>query len=83
MPRLASMRWKKKPMLREWHASKPDRDNLEKAVLDAMKGIVFVDDSQACSGSVEKVYASGDEVSGVLITIETLDHAANAKGRDG
>jgi len=40
----------------KWHISKPDRDNLDKFVLDAMKGIFFRDDSQVCSGSPKKMY---------------------------
>mgnify|MGYP000845484760 FL=1 len=30
----------------EWHTSKPDADNVAKAVLDACNGVVFRDDSQ-------------------------------------
>lgn len=38
------------------HTKKPDRDNCEKAVLDALKGIFFVDDCQVCAGEVRKFY---------------------------
>lgn len=38
------------------HTSKPDRDNCEKAVLDALKGLFFLDDSQVCAGEVRKYY---------------------------
>lgn len=38
------------------HVCKPDRDNIEKAILDALKGIVFVDDCQVCAGEVKKFY---------------------------
>ena len=30
----------------EWHTSKPDADNVAKAILDACNGVVFRDDSQ-------------------------------------
>lgn len=36
---------------------KPDADNILKSVLDGLNGIAFVDDSQAVSISVTKVYA--------------------------
>jgi hypothetical protein len=38
------------------HIAKPDRDNVEKAILDALKGIIFVDDCQVCAGEVRKFY---------------------------
>ena len=38
------------------HTAKPDRDNVEKAILDALKGIAFVDDCQVCAGEVRKFY---------------------------
>lgn len=54
----------------EWHTGKPDRDNLDKAVLDALKVLgFFVDDSQACLGTLSKIY--GDEP-GCTIRIESL-----------
>ena len=42
----------------KWHTTKPDRDNLEKAVLDALTqvGGFWQDDSQVCAGSVTKRY---------------------------
>ena len=39
------------------YTRKPDKDNLEKFLLDAMSGIIFYDDNQVCSGSVEKLYS--------------------------
>lgn len=36
---------------------KPDADNILKSVLDGLNGIAFVDDSQAVSIAVTKVYA--------------------------
>lgn len=40
-----------------WYFSKPDRDNLDKFVLDAMKGIILRDDCYACAGEIEKKYS--------------------------
>jgi len=71
-PRPKSMVRKRRPMPRERHAQKPDRDNLDKAVLDAMKGLIFRDDAQVCAGSIEKWIAAGDEQPHVTIVIEEL-----------
>lgn len=50
--------------------SKPDLDNLKKAVLDAMNGVVYKDDSQVVSDAGEKRY--GDEPR-VDVFIQELD----------
>jgi Holliday junction resolvase RusA-like endonuclease len=61
MPRPQSLIWKTKPMPRLPHTIKPDRDNLDKAVMDALKGLAWNDDAQVCQGHIEKWIASGDE----------------------
>lgn len=71
-PRPAGMFWKTKPMPRVPHTKKPDRDNVDKAILDAMKSIIFVDDAQVCDGRIQKWIASGDEQPHVEVTIEQL-----------
>jgi Holliday junction resolvase RusA-like endonuclease len=45
-----------KPDARQWHTVKPDRDNLDKALLDALNGIFWRDDSVVCTGQVNKRY---------------------------
>lgn len=55
------------------HTAKPDRSNLEKAVEDAMNGIVWGDDSQVCAGEVEKWYAASDESPGVRVEVKPLE----------
>lgn len=72
MPRPKNLVWKTKPMPRRRHAIKPDRDNLDKAVMDSLKGILWVDDCQVCDGRIEKWIASGDEQPRVVITVSTL-----------
>lgn len=72
LPRPSRLVWKKKPMPREWCPCKPDRDNLEKALLDALKGIIWIDDAQVCDGQVQKMYAAGREGPCVEVRIETL-----------
>ena len=39
------------------HTKKPDLDNLAKAVLDAMNGVVFLDDSQIVKLTLSKRYS--------------------------
>ena len=48
------------------HIKKPDVDNLAKAVLDALNGIIYRDDSQVNKLSVSKLYGSD---TGVIIEI--------------
>lgn len=72
-PRPRAMIWKSKPMPRLRHSKKPDRDNLEKSVMDALKGLVWIDDAQVCDGEVRKFIASGDEKAGVLVKITELE----------
>ena len=40
-----------------WHVSRPDSDNLEKFVKDALNGIFWKDDSQICYTSTQKIYS--------------------------
>ena len=58
-----------------WHTSKPDRDNLEKAVMDALTTLgFFKDDAQVCGGDRPPVKVYGD-VAGCNIRIAQLEHA--------
>lgn len=69
MPRPQRMIWKKREMPREEFLSKPDTDNMVKAVKDALTGFVWVDDSQVWREVAEKVYAAGGEMPHVEISI--------------
>ena len=57
------------------HTQKPDRDNLEKAVLDALGGfqglppLVWCDDCQVVTGRTMKRWAAPDEPPGVTVAI--------------
>ena len=56
-----------KPNAPRWHACKPDADNLEKAVLDALTDLgLWRDDSQVCSVHKSKIYG---EHPGALVVI--------------
>lgn len=71
-PRESSKVWKKREMPRYPHTVKPDRDNCDKAVLDALKGTVIADDCQAYSGTIEKWRAAGDEQPHCVVTVTTV-----------
>jgi len=63
-----------KPSAPVHHTAKPDRDNLDKAVLDTLTKLqVWPDDSHVCQGSITKRYAARGEASGCMITITPLD----------
>lgn len=55
------------------HTAKPDRDNCEKAILDALtQDGWFRDDSQVCAGAVSKWYHEIGGRPGAVIVIEEL-----------
>lgn len=56
-----------------WHTKKPDKDNLEKAVMDALTDAgLWKDDSLVCKGDVEKVFADVPEIVGCTVIISKL-----------
>lgn len=69
MPRPGRLIWKSRPMPRLLHESKPDLDNLEKSTMDAIKGLLWTDDSQVAFKIGGKYYAAGDEAPGVHIQV--------------
>lgn len=52
---------------------KPDFDNIEKVVADAIKGIVWLDDSQVCVSGFRKRYGADPAL---LVEVSTLDETA-------
>jgi len=75
-PREKGKVWKNKPMPRYPHVVKPDRDNLDKMILDSLVGVVLADDNCVCAGYLEKWRASGDEQPHVVVTITKLNPLA-------
>ena len=71
-PRESSKVWKTKPMFRYWHTSKPDRDNLDKAVMDAMKDIAWHDDNQAALGEIVKFRCGAGDEPCVIVRVSEL-----------
>lgn len=52
-----------------WHTSKPDSDNILKAVGDGLNGIVWKDDSRIVLAKIQKFYGERPELQ---ITVEQL-----------
>lgn len=72
LPRPKRLNKKRSRNQRCWHPCKPDLDNLEKAVLDALKGLTWQDDSQVAEVLKRKMYAAQDETPNVRVEISQL-----------
>lgn len=58
-----------------WKTTKPDTDNLQKLLKDAMTRCGFwKDDALVCLEVIEKIYHEADEKHGVAISITNLNH---------
>ena len=70
LPRPKRLFRKKDPAGELPHDKKPDRDNCEKAVLDAMTELGWWrDDAQVCAGEVRKLYHAKDGRPGARIRV--------------
>ncbi len=69
-PRPKGKIWKTKPMPRELKATKPDADNMAKAILDSLNKTAWRDDSQVHLGGVYRYIASGAEQPHTVVTID-------------
>lgn len=67
LPRPQKLQKKKSPADRIPHTTKPDADNLQKSVMDALSGLLFQDDRQVYSVMAWKWYAAKDEQPSVII----------------
>lgn len=59
---------------RVYPTTKPDKDNVIKAIYDGLNGVVWRDDVQVVNGVQNKRYA---EVPGVTVEIEELEEKSN------
>ena len=73
LPRPKYLTWKRKAMPRCWAPVKPDRDNLEKSLQDALNGQLWIDDAQVVTGQVRKVFAAGGEQPCVEVEVNCLE----------
>ena len=62
----------------EWHTSKPDADNVAKAILDACNGVVFRDDAQVVMLIATKAFS---EEPGVRVMIRECSLLAGIGGK--
>jgi len=53
----------------KYHTFKPDRDNIEKGVQDALNGLAYKDDSQVCDGRTLKLWGEEDSVEIEIVEI--------------
>ena len=68
-----------KPNAPLWHTSKPDRDNSDKAILDALTNLgLWGDDKQVCDGRIKKLYAPADGRCGCQVEIREANVEASA-----
>lgn len=51
---------------------KPDGDNVEKAVADALNKVAYLDDSQIIEAKWQKIYAADDEHIGLVVTVSDV-----------
>jgi Holliday junction resolvase RusA-like endonuclease len=69
--------WRKRDSRpRRWHTKKPDGDNILKAIKDAAKGVLWLDDSQVARATVEKIIAAQGEAPSVQVRVRRLEPLA-------
>jgi Holliday junction resolvase RusA-like endonuclease len=73
---------KSKPKWKIWADVKPDVDNYVKAILDALQGIVFFNDSQVCALVVSKRYAVDRGATTQIMVSELLEKPSQDKRSD-
>lgn len=61
------------PSAPKYHIVKPDLDNLEKAIKDALEGTCYKGDQQICDVKKKKEYADDGFVPGVIVRIEVIN----------
>ena len=70
--------WSKKKkaaaLERQWHFAKPDRDNIDKALLDAIyKRVQGHDDCEVSAGTIEKFWTDGQSCLEVTMLFERIE----------
>lgn len=61
---------KAKSCKKDYHTQRPDIDNLEKAILDGLNKVAFVDDCQVVEMKSKKVFSDVDKI---VITVTELE----------
>lgn len=68
-PRPKSLTRKRGANPRAWKPSKPDIDNCQKSLCDALNGIAWLDDSQVAWVCCQKLIAAADELPRVIVRL--------------
>jgi Holliday junction resolvase RusA-like endonuclease len=62
-----------KASAQQHHVSKPDRDKLLRGLCDALKGVIYTDDSQLVDGATGKRYTDAMHAPGVEVIVRRLN----------
>lgn len=62
---------------RRWHTNVPDRDNIEKIIMDSAKGLLWKDDRQVCAGWTLKVIGAQGEAPRVELEVEAIEETVD------
>ncbi|HUW09400.1 MAG TPA: RusA family crossover junction endodeoxyribonuclease [Anaerolineae bacterium] len=57
----------------KWRPKKPDADNIAKSVLDALNGVLFLDDNQICDLRVLKIEDTQGRPDRIEVVVERFD----------
>jgi Holliday junction resolvase RusA-like endonuclease len=71
-PRPKNKQWKSKLQVAYWHTSKPDADNILKAIQDALTHVLWNDDAQIVSATVSKCVCGAGQQVGVQLIARLL-----------
>lgn len=52
-----------------WYGKKPDKDNIDKSVMDALNGIAYKDDSMIVAGLTMKKYCHPDQEPKIVVML--------------
>lgn len=61
-----------------YHTSKPDKDNIEKLVKDALNGLAWIDDSQAQGGGIKR-YGTCERIDVVIEPLPSIGSPADRR----
>jgi Holliday junction resolvase RusA-like endonuclease len=67
---------KRAPQPESWKTTKPDVDKIARCVLDALTGIVYVDDAQVCALDIRKRVAAQGLPAETIIRVDALTETA-------
>ena len=63
---------KREPRPPRWKHTKPDAENVAKAVLDAATGVLWTDDAQVARLDVRKMHAAQGDAPHVIVSVQPL-----------